>query len=120
MHMDTRSTTFSYEMGVAGSKVLRLSEEERVLGENMHKSTKPSGQYAEASRNANSTLGMTRRTSHQKQGYSTEVLYISYTYSRRLGGVVGLKLPLALAAAVCVPYTTSPLQRPRTNHLTLT
>src|SRR6218665_2907025 len=34
----------------------------------MHKSTKPSGQCTEASRNAN----LTRR--HQKQGYSTEVL----------------------------------------------
>ena len=32
-----------------------------------------------------------------------------------LGGVVGLKLPLALAAAVRVPYTTSPLQRPWTS-----
>ena len=35
--------------------------------------------------------------------------------SRGLGGVVGLKLPLALAAAVHVPYTTSPLQRPWTS-----
>jgi len=62
---------------VGGSKVLRLSDEERVLGESMHKSTKPSGQCAEASRNAKLTLGMTRRTSHQKQGYSTKVLYVS-------------------------------------------
>ena len=36
-------------------------------------------------------------------------------YPRGLGGVVGLKLPLALAAAVRVPYTTSPLQRPCTS-----
>jgi len=28
--------------------------------------------------------------------------------SRGLGGLVGLMLPLALAAAVRVPYTTSP------------
>ena len=27
MHMDTRSNTFSYEMRVGGSKVLRVSEE---------------------------------------------------------------------------------------------
>jgi len=27
MHMDTRSNTFSYEMGVEESKVLRVSEE---------------------------------------------------------------------------------------------
>src|SRR6218665_3820624 len=52
-HMDTRNNTFSYEMGVGGSKVLRVSEEERVLGVSMHKSIKPSGQCGEASRNAN-------------------------------------------------------------------
>src|SRR6218665_2530460 len=53
MHMDKRSNTFSYEMVVGGSKVVRVSEEYRVLGVSMHKSTKPSGQCAEASRNAN-------------------------------------------------------------------
>jgi len=34
--------------------------------------------------------------------------FIDGSHSRGLGGVVGLMLPLALAAAVCVPYTTSP------------
>jgi len=42
-----------YEIGVGGSKVLRVSEEERVPGMSMHERTKPSGQCAEASRNAN-------------------------------------------------------------------
>ena len=42
-----------YEIGVGGSKVLRVNEEERVLGMSMHKITKPSGQCAEASKNAN-------------------------------------------------------------------
>ena len=55
MHnINTRSNELSYEMGVGGSKkVLGLYEEERVLGVSMHKSTKPSGQCAEASGNAN-------------------------------------------------------------------
>jgi len=36
------------------------------------------------------------------------LLFKVYILPRGLGGVVGLKLPVALAAAVRVPYTTSP------------
>ena len=35
-------------------------------------------------------------------------LFTDDTFARGLAGVVGLMLPLALAAAVRVPYTTSP------------
>ena len=50
----TREATHSHcEMGVGGSKVLRVSDEYRVLGVSMRKSTTPSGQCAKASRNAN-------------------------------------------------------------------
>src|SRR6218665_2823335 len=59
MHMGKRNQELSYEMG---GKVLKVSEEERDLGVIMHKSAKPSRQYAEASKEANSTLGMIRRT----------------------------------------------------------
>src|SRR5678816_952042 len=45
-----------------GGMVLKVSEEERDLGVIMHKSAKPSRQCAEASKKANSTLGMIRRT----------------------------------------------------------
>src|SRR6218665_2359050 len=48
-----------YEMG---GKMLKVSEEERDLGVIMHRSAKPSRQCAEASKEANSTLGMIRRT----------------------------------------------------------
>src|SRR6218665_3586516 len=48
-----------YEMG---GKMLKVSEEERDLGVIMHRSAKPSRQCAEASKKANSTLGMIRRT----------------------------------------------------------
>src|SRR6218665_2480268 len=43
-------------------KVLKVSEEERDLGVIMHRSAKPSKQCAEASKKANSTLGMISRT----------------------------------------------------------
>ena len=59
MHMGKRNSEFSYEMG---GMVLKVSEEERDLGVIMHKSAKPSRQCAEASKKANSTLGMIRRT----------------------------------------------------------
>ena len=48
-----------YEMG---GKVLKVSEEERDLEVIMHRSAKPSRQCVEASKKANSTLGMIRRT----------------------------------------------------------
>src|SRR6218665_1072934 len=54
-----RETKLSYEMG---GKVLKVSEEERDLGVITHRSAKPSRQCAEASKKANSTLGMIRRT----------------------------------------------------------
>ena len=41
---------------------MKVSEEEKDLGLIMHKSAKPSRQCAEASKKANSTLGMIRRT----------------------------------------------------------
>jgi ribonucleases P/MRP protein subunit RPP40 len=59
MHMGKRNKEYSYEMG---GKVLKVSEEERDLGVIMHKSAKPSRQCAEASKKANSTLGMIKRT----------------------------------------------------------
>src|SRR6218665_2299146 len=59
MHMGKRNQGLSYEMG---GKVLKVSEEERDLGVIMHRSAKPSRQCAEASKKANSTLGMIRRT----------------------------------------------------------
>src|SRR6218665_3620346 len=59
MHMGKRHQEISYEMG---GKVLKVSEEERDLGVIMHRSAKPSRQCAEASKKANSTLGMIRRT----------------------------------------------------------
>src|SRR6218665_2808252 len=59
MHMGKRNQELSYEMG---GKVLKVSEEERDLGVIMHRSAKPSRQCAEASKKANSTLGMIRRT----------------------------------------------------------
>src|SRR6218665_3105677 len=58
MHMGKRNQEL-YEMG---GKVLKVSEEERDLGVIMHRSAKPSRQCAEASKKANSTLGMIRRT----------------------------------------------------------
>ena len=39
-----------------------MSEEEKGLGVIMHRSAKPSRQCAKASKKANSTLGMIRRT----------------------------------------------------------
>ena len=59
VHMGKRNQELSYEMG---GKVLKVSEEERDLGVIMHRSAKPSRQCAEASKKANSTLGMIRRT----------------------------------------------------------
>ena len=59
MHMGKRNSEFSYEMGGMG---LKVSEEERDLGVIMHKSAKPSWQCAEASKKANSTLGIIRGT----------------------------------------------------------
>src|SRR6218665_2406714 len=59
MHMGKGNQELSYEMG---GKVLKVSEEERDLGVIMQRSAKPSRQCAEASRKANSTLGMIRRT----------------------------------------------------------
>ena len=59
MHIWKRNQELSYEMG---SKVLKVSEEERDLGVIMHRSAKPSRQCTEASKKANSTLGMIRRT----------------------------------------------------------
>src|SRR6218665_13665 len=59
MHMGKRNQELSYEMG---GKVLKVSNEERDLGVIMHRSAKPSRQCAEASKKANSTLGMIRRT----------------------------------------------------------
>ena len=45
-----------------GGKVLKVSEEERNLVVIMHRSANPSRQCAEASKRANSTLGIIRRT----------------------------------------------------------
>src|SRR6218665_63053 len=59
MHMGKRNQELSYEMG---GKVLKVSEEERDLGVIMHRSAKPSRHRVEASKKANSTLGMIRRT----------------------------------------------------------
>src|SRR6218665_4059181 len=59
MHIGKGNQELSYEMG---GKVLKVSEEERELGVIMHRSVKPSRQCAEASKKANSTLGMIRRT----------------------------------------------------------
>src|SRR6218665_2511583 len=55
MHMGKGNQELSYEMG---GKVLKVSEEERDLGVIAHRSAKPSRQCAEASKKANSTLGM--------------------------------------------------------------
>src|SRR6218665_2112943 len=59
MHMGKRNQELSFEMG---GKVFKVSEKERDLGVIMHRSAKPSRQCAEASKKANSTLGMIRRT----------------------------------------------------------
>src|SRR6218665_36439 len=59
MHMGKRNQEFSYEMGAT---VLKVSEKERGLGVIMLRSATPSRQCAEASKRANSTLGMIRRT----------------------------------------------------------
>src|SRR6218665_2570194 len=59
MHMRKGNPELSYIMG---GKVLKVSEEERDFGLIMHRSAKPSRQCAEASKKANSTLGMIRRT----------------------------------------------------------
>src|SRR6218665_2148824 len=59
MHMGKGNQELSYVMG---GTVLKVSEEERDLGVIMHRSAKPSRQGAEASKKANSTLGMIRRT----------------------------------------------------------
>src|SRR6218665_2574699 len=59
MHMGKGNQELSYVMG---GKVLKVNEEERDLGVIMHRSAKPSRQCAEASKKANSTLGMIRRT----------------------------------------------------------
>src|SRR6218665_1007275 len=59
MHMGKGNQELSYEMG---GKVLKVSEEEIDLGMIMHRSAKPSRHCAEASKKANSTLGMIRRT----------------------------------------------------------
>ena len=55
MHMGKGNQELSYVMG---GKVLKVSEEERDLGVIMHRSAKPSRQCAEASKKANSTLGV--------------------------------------------------------------
>src|SRR6218665_3762761 len=59
MHMGKGNKELSYVMG---GKVLKAREEERNLGVIMHRIAKPSRQCAEASKKANSTLGMIRRT----------------------------------------------------------
>src|SRR6218665_1183085 len=59
MHMGKGNKELSYVMG---GKVLKVSEEERDLGVIMQRSAKPSRECAEASKRANSTLGMIRRT----------------------------------------------------------
>src|SRR6218665_985195 len=59
MHMGKRNQELSYEMG---GKVLKVSEEESDLEVIMHRSAKPSRQCTEASKKANSTLCMIRRT----------------------------------------------------------
>src|SRR6218665_3149406 len=59
MRMGKRNQELWYVMG---GKVLKVSEEERDLGVIMHRSAKPSWQCAEASKMANSTLGIIRRT----------------------------------------------------------
>ena len=73
MYKDTREE-LSYEMG---GKVLKVSEEERDLGVIMHKSAKPSRQCAEASKKANSTLGMIRRTTVTRDKDTILMLYKS-------------------------------------------
>src|SRR6218665_981295 len=52
MHMGKRNQELPYEMG---GTLLKVSEAERDLGVIMHRSAKPSGQCAEASKKANST-----------------------------------------------------------------
>src|SRR6218665_1954564 len=59
MHMGKGNPELSYVMG---GKVLKVSEEEIDLGVIMHRSAQPSRQCAEASKKANSTLGMIRWT----------------------------------------------------------
>src|SRR6218665_2369336 len=58
----TRSISGLMRTEVMGGKVLKMSEEERDLGVIMHRSAKPSRQCAEASKKANSTVGMIRKT----------------------------------------------------------
>src|SRR6218665_2934321 len=72
MHMGKGNQELSYEMG---SKVLKVSEEERDLGAIMHRNAKPSRQCAEASKKANSTLGMIRRTIVTRDNYTILRLY---------------------------------------------
>src|SRR6218665_2403762 len=74
MHMGKGNQELLYEMG---GKVLKVSEEERDLGVIMHRSAKPSRQCAEASKNANSTLGMIRRTIVTRDKYTILRLYKS-------------------------------------------
>src|SRR6218665_531230 len=59
MHIGKGNQDLSYVME---GKVLKDSEEERDLGVIMLRRTKPSRQCAEASKKANTTLGMIRRT----------------------------------------------------------
>ena len=59
MQMGKRNQELSYEVG---GKALKASEEESDLGVIIPRSAKPSRQCAEASKKANSTLGLTRRT----------------------------------------------------------
>jgi len=47
MHLGKRNQKLSYEMG---GKVLKVNEKERDLGVIMHRSAKPSRQWAEASK----------------------------------------------------------------------
>ena len=54
--------SISQDLKNGRGKVLKVSEEERDLGVIMHRSAKPLRQCAEASKKANSTLGMIRRT----------------------------------------------------------
>ena len=59
VRMEKRNQELSYEMG---GKVSKVSEEEIDLGVIVHKSAKPSRQCDEASKKANPTIGMTRKT----------------------------------------------------------
>src|SRR6218665_2458910 len=74
MHMGKGNKELSYVMG---GKVLKVSEEERDLGVIMHRRAKPSRQCTEASKKANSTVGMIRRTIVTRDKYAILRLYKS-------------------------------------------